>query len=439
MKSPYLVFVFGLALTIGTPLDSLASGFSRTDAASPYLATAGAGQATDTSVSAAFNNPAGLVGVRSIDLYSGAILAYESFTFYDDGSEGISPGFDNLRRDNVDYGAGLTGGPTLYFAMPLNQKLSFGFALMSPFGGSSDFGEDWVGSHFAETAEVFSVQASASLGYQLTETISIGVALGAQYLSWELNMDLPPAPFGPVNPGHITPDHPMYSELLPPGSEELIKIDDVQPYMSIGALWQPTENTRVGFRYIPEINHELQGNAQIFAPIPELTAVRDFNANMQFNTPSITTLSLSHQFTPRLALLADVEHSGWSAFMENRLVHENGPTVVVERDWQDTLGYSLGINYQTSERTMLKFGVGYDESPIAENDLKIDPPIDRQIAYSLGFESQLTQQIGLFLTYQYLDMGDIRVNQMLFPGQVIRGYSDASVHALQAAITVSFE
>jgi long-chain fatty acid transport protein len=160
---------------------------------------------------------------------------------------------------------------------------------------------------------------------------------------------------------------------------------------------------------------------------------------MQFNTPSVTTLSLSHRFTPRLTLLADIEHSGWSAFSENRVVHENGPTAVVERGWQDTMGYSLGVNYQASERAMLKFGVGYDESPIAGNQLKIDPPIDRQIAYSLGLETQLTQKIGLSLGYQYLDMGDVRVEQMLFPGQVIRGHSDASVQAIQAAITFDFD
>ena len=439
MKNTYLpVFVCAAALAC-LPHTGVASGFSRIDAASSYLATAGAGQATDTSASAAFNNPAGLVGVSSRQLYSGAVAAYESFTFYDAGSEGVSPGFEDLRRDGVDYGAGWTGGPALHFATPISERLGFGVSMLSAWGGSSDFGESWVGSHFAEYAEVFSAQASASLGFRISDTLSVGASLGAQFLSWELNADLPPLPFGPVNPGYITPDNPMYAALLPPGSEERVKIDDVQPHWSLGIQWQPGPNTRMGLRYIPEINHELEGDAQILAAIPELTPVQNMQATMAFSTPSVTTLSVLHQVTPRLTLLADVEHTAWDVWNENRLVHENGATLVIDRDWQDTLGYSLGVEYRASDRNVLRAGFGYDESPIASNNLKIDPPMDRQIGYSLGLQSRLTDKLNLSLAYQYLDMGDIRVEQQLFPGQVIRGYSDADTHVFQAALTYRFE
>ena len=439
MKTTHVSIIFSLTLAALAPLDSLASGFSRTDAASSYLANAGAGQATDTSVSAAFNNPAGLVGVRSSAIYTGATVGYDSLTFHDDGSEGISPGFEELRRDGVDYGIGLSGGPVIYFATPLNDKFTLGFAMLSPFGGAADFGEAWVGSHFSEEAKLFSVQASASLGYKLSETWSIGAALGAQYLSWELDVDLPPVPYGPVNPGFITPDHPMYSELLPPGSEERIEIDGVQPYWSLGVLWQPSQNTRLGLRYIPEINYDLEGDAHIYAPIPEMTAVKSYKASMEMGTPSVTTLSLSHQITPRWTLLADIEHTGWGIWEQNRVIHEDGPTVEIERNWKDAMGYSVGLNYLASNKTLLRFGIGYDESPIADDNLKIDPPMDRQIAYSFGLESQLTDRLKLSAAYQYLNLGNVRVNQTVFPGQVIRGYSDAHSHVFQAALSFSFE
>ena len=160
---------------------------------------------------------------------------------------------------------------------------------------------------------------------------------------------------------------------------------------------------------------------------------------MAFSTPSVTTLSVLHQVTPRLTLLADVEHTAWSVWNENRLVHENGPTLVIDRDWQDTMGYSFGVQYQASERHVLKAGFGYDESPIASNNLKVDPPMDRQLGYSFGLQSRLTDTLNLSLAYQYLDMGDLRVEQELFPGQVLRGYSDATTHVFQAALTFSFE
>ena len=311
MKIRTLAILSSFALVALSPANILAGGFQRMDAASGYLGTAGAGQATDTTVSAAFNNPAGLTGVDSTDLYLGAIIGYDSFTFHDEGSEGVSPGFDYLRRDGVDYGIGWSGGPALYFAHPLTEKATIGFAMMSPFGGAADFGEDWVGSHFSEEASIFSVQASASLGYQLSDTWSVGAALGVQYLEWKLNVDLPPVPYGPVNPGTIPPGHPMYAQLLPPGSEEDIEIDDVQAYWSLGILWQANESTSLGLRYIPEINFKLEGGADILAPIPDMTVVQSFTASMEMATPSVTTLSLARRFGSRWTVLADIEHLGW--------------------------------------------------------------------------------------------------------------------------------
>ena len=438
MKTRSIAILFSLAFVAILPTNTFASGFQRMDAASGYLGTAGAGQATDTSVSAAFNNPAGLTGVDSTDLYLGAIIGYDSFTYHDEGSEGISPGFDNLRRDDVDYGIGWSGGPALYFAHPLSEKATIGFAMMSPFGGEADFGEDWVGSHFSEEASIFTVQTSASLAYQLSDTWSVGAALGVQYLNWKLNVDLPPAPFGPVNPGYITPDHPMYSQLLPPGSEEDIDMDDVQAYWSLGLLWQPNEKTLLGFRYIPEINFDLEGEADILAPIPDMTVVQSFDTSMEMSTPSVATLSLSYRFASRWTLLADIEHLGWSTWKENRVFHDGGQTVVIERNWKDSMGYSLGFHFQVSPGSLLKFGIGYDESPIASNNLKVDPPMDRQIGYSFGFDTQLSKKLRLTTAYQYLDMGDIQVEQTVFPGQVLRGYSDAYSHVFHAALSFSF-
>lgn len=438
MKYPKWSVLGVLAFVALAAANAQASGFQRMDAASPYLGTAGAGQAADTSVSSAFNNPAGLIAVDSADLYLGAVLGYDSLTFHDNGSEGISPGYGNLRRDGVEYGTGWSGGPAFHFAMPVSDRLSLGISLASPFGGAADFGEGWVGSHFSEEAELNSALLKGSLGFRISDNWSVGAALGAQYLGWALNVDLPPAPFGPVNPGTITPDHPMYAQLLPPGSEEDIEIDDVQPYWSLGTIWQPRNGTVLGWRYIPEIEFDLAGRADILAPIPDMTVVKTFDVGMKMATPSVTTISLQQNLSSKWLLLADIEHTGWSAWNHNHVVHDGGPDVVIERNWKDTRGYSLGFHYRASMNTVLKFGIGYDESPVSAENLKVDPPMDRQLAYALGIESQLTDRLRLVGAYQYLDMGDIRVDQTVFPGQVIRGHSDANAHVFHLGLRVRF-
>lgn len=426
-----------LICTIALPAQTLASGFHRMESASSYLGTSGAGQATDRTASAAFNNPAGLAGLEKPEFYGAAIVVNDSMTFYDDGSEGISPGYEDLRRNGVDYGIGWSGGPALYYAHPLSERTAIGFSLNSPFGGESDFGEDWVGSHFAEEAGLSSVQASVALGYQISEQWSVGAALGAQYLNWWLNVDLPPAPYGPVNPG-LPPEHPAYPQLLPPGSEEDVDIDDIQPFWMLGVQWEFNPGSLVGFRYVPESTFDLEGKADILAPIPDMTVVQSFDAIMELSTPRVATLSLSVPLDERWRLLADIEHFGWSAWRENRIVHEGAHEVVIDRDWKDAMGYSLGFEFDATEKTKVRFGAGYDESPIDDDKLKIDPPMDRQVTLSAGFESRLSERTSLVGAYQYLDMGDVRVDQDLFPGQVIRGHSDAHVHLFHFGLRFGF-
>ena len=439
MRYAHNLLLLGLGLAAFAPLETSAGGFSRADGTSSYLGSAGAGHATDRTATAAFSNPAGLTGVDATQFSLGVVTAYDAMTFYNDGSDEV-PGLpQERRRDGVEYGVGLNGGPSLFFAKPLGDRLTLGASLVSPYGGASEFGNDWIGGYFTEDVELFTAQASASLGFRLNDQWSVGAALGAQYAKWELKADLAPVPFGPVNPGIIPPDHPLYPELLPPGSEQKVKIDDVQPYWSIGAMWQPGHSTIVGLHYVPEIRHELTGSADIFAPVPDMAIVGSYDASMQMSTPSSLTLGIRQRLSPRWTVLGDVAHVGWGAWDESRIKLEDGPTVVVDRGWQDAMSYSLGFNFLATDRTLLKFGVGYDESPVAAAKRKIDPPMDRQVTWALGLEHNLTEKVSLALSYQYLDLGSVRVEQEVFPGHVIRGYSDATSQQVQATVTVRFD
>ena len=121
---------------------AMASGISRFETASSYLSTAGAGLATDIGASAAFNNPAGLAFMSQAQFEGNLLLINDSLFFEDQGSTGVTPGFDQRRRD-VDYSTGFSTGASLFYGRPLNDAWSLGISLASPFGGSSDFGDNW--------------------------------------------------------------------------------------------------------------------------------------------------------------------------------------------------------------------------------------------------------------------------------------------------------
>jgi len=395
-----------------------ASGILREQTTTAYLATAGAGQVADISASAAFNNPAGLAYLSQPEIQGNLLLTEDSFHFYDQGSTGTNDDFDN-RRKNTDYGVGLTGGGSFFYGQPLAQDWGIGFALTSPAGGATDAGENWVGSNFIESIEVLIAVAQVAVGYQISPQWSLGASVGVSYMSWELDL----SPF--------------------PQASENLDLDDTKLAWALGAMYRPGENTRIGLRYVAGVDHEVTGPAIIKTQMGST----EYQTSQEFNLADLVTLSLDQQLTPNLTLLADIEWANWSEMKESRIIHEGGPTVIVPRDWQDAWGGAVGLAYKVSPSLSLKVGVNYDESAASKSNHKIDPPLDRTIAYSAGVDWTLNDSTEFNIGYQYLDFGDIEVNQTIdgfdpiagkpFSQRVI-GESEAHVHIVSLGIKKKF-
>lgn len=411
--SPLLV----LALAGGATTAS-ASGILREQTTTAYLATAGAGQAADIGASAAFNNPAGLAYLSRPEIQGNLLLIEDSFHFYDRGSSGTNDDFD-YRRKNTDYGVGLTGGGSIFYGQPLSQDWGIGFALTSPAGGATDAGENWVGSNFIESIEVMIAVAQVAVGYQISPQWSVGISAGVSYMSWELDL----SPF--------------------PQASENLDLDDTKLAWALGAMYRPGENTRIGLRYVAGVDHEVTGPAVIETQMGST----EYQASQEFNLADLVTLSLDQQLTQNLTLLADIEWANWSEMKESRIVHRDGPTVIVPRDWEDAWGGAVGLAYKVSPALVLKVGVNYDESAVSKSKHKIDPPLDRTIAYSAGVAWALNDSTEFNIGYQYLDFGDIEVNQAIngfdpiagkpYSQQVI-GESEAHVHIVSLGINKKF-
>ncbi|WP_299788841.1 outer membrane protein transport protein [uncultured Shewanella sp.] len=407
-----------LFATAGIATTASASGILREQTTTSYLATAGAGQAADIGASAAFNNPAGLAYLTRPEIEGNLLLIEDSFHFYDKGSNGTNDDFDS-RRKNTDYGVGLSGGGSFFYGQPLAEGWGIGFALTSPAGGATDFGDNWAGSNFIESIEVMIAVAQVAVGYQISPQWSVGLSAGASYMSWELDL----APF--------------------PQASENLDLDDTKLAWALGLMYRPGENTRIGLRYVAGVDHEVTGPAIIETQMGNT----EYRASQAFNLADLVTLSLDQQLSPNLTLLADIEWANWSEMKESRIIHEEGPTVVVPRDWKDAWGAAVGLAYKVSPTLALKIGVNYDESAVSTNNHKIDPPLDRTIAYSAGVDWALNDSTEFTLGYQYLDFGDIEVNQSIegfnpitatpFSQQVI-GESEAHVHIVSLGINKKF-
>ena len=118
----------------------------------------------------------------------------------------------------------------------------------------------------------------------------------------------------------------------------------------------------------------------------------------------------------KITYLADITWTGWSSFDELRIVYDSGvPTdTVTTEDWDDTLRYSVGFDYQYSDTMILRSGLAYDETPIPSPERRTPRiPGNDRTWLSFGLTYMLDDQSSIDVGYSHLFIDDTGINNTL--------------------------
>jgi long-chain fatty acid transport protein len=131
--------------------------------------------------------------------------------------------------------------------------------------------------------------------------------------------------------------------------------------------------------------------------------------------PASLALSIAHQ-ADKITYLADITWTGWSSFDELRIEYDNPaqPDSVTTEDWDDTLRYSIGFDYQYSDKMVLRSGLAYDETPIQSPERRTARiPGNDRTWLSFGLTYLLNEQSSIDVGYSHLFIDDTEINNTL--------------------------
>ncbi len=364
-----------------------ASGFALLEQSASRLGTAFAGTATAADdATTVYFNPAGMTALRQpegVVSASGIGIASE---FRNDSS--VAAFAQPLGGNGGDAGA-WNLVPAAYFVLPVGDTLAFGFGVNAPFGLKLVYDEGWIGRFQALHSEIKTYNFNPSVAWRVSERISLGLGVNYQRLDAELTND--------VN----------YSAVIAQGVQQLVLAGQISPAtgnaviaanagrsgrarvrgddhawgFNVGALFNLTDDTRLGLAYRSSIDYTVEGSIAFAAPagadpisigiIAAASApggpLSTGAANVDLELPDTATLSLQHDFGNKFAVLADVAWTGWSSVQELRIVRDSGVTASLTPErWSDTWRYALGATYAMSDRITLRGGVALDETPVPD-------------------------------------------------------------------------
>lgn len=412
-----------------------AAGFALVEQGVSGLGTAFAGAAASAEdASTIFYNPAGLTYLEGSRLSVAGHLVRLSTEFSGSATGAFgAPISGGMGGDAGD----LTAVPNFYYSRRLPNDFVFGLGVNAPFGLKTEYDADWVGRYHAIESEVKTVNINPSIAYKAAPNLSVGVGVNAQYIEATLSQAVDQALACLVGGGGGA------CAALNDATAE-VEGDDWSLGYNFGVLYEINQGTRLGFAYRSKIKQELEGNATFAGASTMFTGAGQLiptDAAAHITLPESASLSLYHSLNNQWAVLADATWTRWSRFKE--LVVDFANPLQTDsstpENWDNSMRYSLGLNYRSNSAWLLRAGIAYDEEPIpdAQHRTPRIPGNDR-IWLAFGANYRYSPALSFDVGYAHLFVDDTPIDVSTATAGALVGEYDNSVDILSAQVNWKF-
>ena len=437
-------FILASLLSLGSFGTAYASGFALIEAGASGQGNAYAGAAAHAiDASTVYFNPAGMMNLEGQQLSIALHVIDPSADFDNDGSSlpaVLGPLGGPLTGEDDD-GGDIAFVPNFYWVKPLNDKTSFGFGVNTLFGLKTEYDDDWVGRYHGILSELKTLNFNPSLGYRVNDKLSVGGGLNMMLAKVNLTsaIDFGSLCVAAVGDAICVPGGAGPQEADGKADLDGDNYDDLAFGFNLGLTYMISKQTTIGIAYRSEIDIDVEGdadfklpnNATVQAVIGATTSFVDTDLKADITLPASFSVSLAHQ-ADKITWLADVTWTGWSSYDELRIKYDNPaqPDTVTTQDWNDTMRYSVGLDYQYSDSLILRTGLAFDESPVPNKEKRTARlPGEDRTWVSLGLTYLASSAISFDVGYSHLFIDDAKIDNTL----------ESSVPTLNSTLTGEYD
>lgn len=412
-----------LASLLGVASGAQAAGFALIEQSASGMGNAYAGAAaTAEDASTIFFNPAGMIYVEGTQVVGALHLINPNAEFNNKGSVGGAG--RPLGGEGPDAGD-LAFVPNFYYKRDLTDNVKFGLGLNAPFGLKTEYDDKWMGRFQADKSEVKTININPSIAFKVNDQLSLGLGVSAMRAEATLTRSVNLAPLG--------------------GAESSVKIkgDDWGFGFNLGAIYQATADTRFGVAYRSKVEQHLDGNSK--SPFTGLNANlnRTLNANVKADVtlPENFSVSVFSKLDDKWGLMGDATWTRWSQFRELAVYRDNGSLLTsTQEHWENTMRYSVGVNYRYSDTLKLRAGLAYDEEAIKTEYRTARIPGNDRKWVSLGASYHMSPATKFDVGYSHLFISDAKIDddqRSTANGRLTGGF-EGSVDILSLQVTHNF-
>jgi long-chain fatty acid transport protein len=419
-----------------------ASGFSIIEHSASGLGQAFAGaSAVAEDASTIYFNPAGMTYLDGSQITAGMHIIKPSTSFNNSDTQAILAGTVPVALGNDSGGdaGGYNFVPNFYFVSQLGNGIHFGLGINSPVGLKTEYDNSWMGRYSSIESDLKTVNINPSIAFKANDQLSLGLGLSIQYIQTTLMSKTYLCGHPQLTP---TCNPTSSAQVLATDAETTMEGDGWSGGVNFGLIYQPTTSTRIGVAYRSQVKQSLDGDLDVLLANGATLVHKDISADIDI--PDTFSVSLTHQLSPKIKILADITYTGWSSFEMLKVDFNDGSSSdITDEKWNNSMRYSMGLNYILSSAITLRTGIAHDETPIDDQYRTSRIPGDDRTWLSLGLSYKLSSQLSMDIGYAHLWVKDAVINEE-FDGLAgalqgeLTGEYDSSVDILSAQLNWKF-
>ena len=371
-----LVFLSFLFL-ITSP--SFGNGFIIGEQDAEAMGGASAFAARANNPSAIFYNPAGISQLDGINVTLGTNLITVKTIYHKPGD-----GDKSATKDRVDTPS------YFYLTGKINESLSAGFGVYSPYGLASDWQSNWPGRNIVTYAMLRTFFFNPVIAWKPVKNLSIAAGAIAVYSDVVLNSRIVYEKMAEA----------QGLKIIPPGAlsgvEGHTKLtgDGEGAGFNLGVLCNITDDLRLGVSYRSPVRVKYSGKAEFrhansnIHPIVAIVnaSTIDSWAKTKITMPAQLLAGISYNALKDFTLEFDLDWREWSSFDALRISFKDNRmnTIKIRERWKDTITYRAGLEYRLNDALALRAGYAYDPSAIKNRYLDPLVPDADKHAVTLG-------------------------------------------------------
>lgn len=358
------------------------------------------GEVADTGPQSLWWNPASIAEMDSAEASIALSAILPKGKVVDNGTVIVRPGQppapiggQSVSKNPINNGFLPSGA----VAMPLNERVSIGLAVTSPYSFTTNYDADSWARYSADKTRLRTIDIQPSIGVALTDWLRVGAAVNVEYTDAELGNALP----------NLAASLPDGQQILSGDGWDLGWTAGVQMHND----W-----ATVGISYKSGIEHTLKGSLEVSGLVGPLAAgnVTLDGVEAKFSTPA--QIIVGGRFRASDALTVNVQgiRYTWADFDAIRL---GAPlNTAIPENYRNTWSLAGGFDYAATPDLTLRAGVQRTLTPTRDGERDARVPDSNRWNIGAGGSYRLSPAFTIDAGANYVAFKDETIDRITATG-----------------------